>query len=428
MSGKTVNAQNAVKYKWCAVLINCLAMLIAYTKACLTIPEKYVSELKIGSDFLGNFVDIGNYLSDDLNAVKDALLQGKLTLLQTYKGLSALGEFLSEEESVDGMYLVRIFYFLIVLFFIMEIVEILWYLLDKRISFWGSMISGTALVGMVFWGVVLVNQEVEKTVVKMSAWAWICLLLTFVSSFFWHLYRKYAPEDGTNSKEKMMHFIHELAEAKGGETNVEYVGNTENRWIFFFQKNKVIVLVSIIAAFLPDITEWLGLSYGSIGSLLSIAGILLEGVVIGLAIIYARAERYEYLLVYGILSVAGNSIFYKSSVHYFSTQQQLGYIWYPVMLAVALYLCERFLKKNKLYGMIAVTAVLRIIGVTWLQINVLSIGVDISTVVVIIGTAVTLYTYLYKRTLFKKLSRCTDYGIVENKMFCDKPKMMEGEK
>ena len=173
MSGKTVNAQNAVKYKWCAVLINCLAMLIAYTKAWLTIPEKYVSELKIGSDFLGNFVDIGNYLSDDLNAVKDALLQGKLTLLQTYKGLSALGEFLSEEESVDGMYLVRIFYFLIVLFFIMEIVEILWYLLDKRISFWGSMISGTALVGMVFWGVVLVNQEVEKTVVKMSAWAWI---------------------------------------------------------------------------------------------------------------------------------------------------------------------------------------------------------------------------------------------------------------
>ena len=80
MSEKTVNAQNAVKYKWCAVLINCLAMLIAYAKAWFTIPEKYVSELKIGSDFLGNFVDIGNYLSDDLNAVKDALLQGKLTL------------------------------------------------------------------------------------------------------------------------------------------------------------------------------------------------------------------------------------------------------------------------------------------------------------------------------------------------------------
>lgn len=429
MERKMVSPQNPVVYKWCAILINCFAVFVAYTKAWITIPESVVDTLNIGNGLISNFFDLSDYLSAELSEVKDALLQGKLTLLQTHKGLSALLELFGEDEvSKSDELAVKIFYFLIVAFLIMEAVEILWYFLDRRRAFWGSMISGTALFGTVFWSVRWINQKFREEDMEfgnglgLSGWAWICFMLPFVSSFLWYQYKKYAGEKVIHAGMNGTSVTHEeYSSMQPGQTvnrtasagnNGAFFGFSVDGWKAYFEKNKIVVIFTVVAAFFPKLADWTGLSQGSLWSLMNIVAFLAEGVAISLAIIYGRARRYEYLILYGILFAIGKRMVYAYSVDYYSGKQQLGYIWYPLLMAAVIYLCERYLQenKNKWYIMIGVAAAVRVLVVVWLQLDLLSLSlvIDLNTIVLLGGMAATMYIYLYKKELFKKITMSTD--------------------
>ena len=81
-------------------------------------------------------------------------------------------------------------------------------------------------------------------------------------------------------------------------------------------------------------------------------------------------------------------------------------------MAAVIYLCERYLQenKNKWYIMIGVAAAVRVLVVVWLQLDLLSLSlvIDLNTIVLLCGMAATMYIYLYKKELFKKITMSTD--------------------
>lgn len=418
------NRQNAIKYKWCAILSSCVAIFIAYAKEWITIPETIVSALKIGDDLLG----LEDYISSDLNGVKEALLQGKLTLLQTQKGLSVLGEFMTGEDAANYSTLLKIFYGLILFFLAMEVAEILWYFFDKRKPFLGSVISGTVLFGVVFWFVMKTNQELEmegESRINVSIWAWICLALPFVSCFLWHQYRKYAVQETQyasteaavtegNEVSKVVAFSKEKASSGDPEAYTQIAKKiTELDWKEFFNKNKRIVLFTIVAILFPIIERKIfNTEYSSSSIFMWRVETIAEAMVIGLLIIYIRANRYEYLIVYASISVLSKMAFYERAMRYYSLGQYVSNIWYPIVIIAFLYFSEKVLQENKTkwYMMAGLVAALRAIGVPW--IGQYYITLDLEKVLWFVGIFGVVYIYLSKTENFMKITDCSDEKIM----------------
>lgn len=426
MEQTNTNSQNAVKFKWCAILSSCFAIFIAYAKEWIKIPETIVSVLRMGNDFL----DFSDYLSSDLLEVKDALLEGKLTLLQAHKGLSALGELMEGQDAADYSMLMKIFYALIILFLVMEAAEILWYFFDKRRIFVGSMISGTVLFAAIFWFVAKMNEEIGQQgegTLSISMWAWVCLILPFASSFFWHQYRKYAAKT-TRYVNTEMAATQEIGSAKPVVFSKEKILISSHKegakatektfkadWKGFIQKNGRVILFTIVVLFLQVILDGSGrtiIRNSTERFWIYKIEILTEAMVIGLAVVYARAKRYEYLVLYAIAGVVSNKIFYNIPESSYDMSYQISRIWYPVIIVVLLYLGEKFLQesKTKWYLMAGIVAVLKTLVITWLQVG--EALINLNTILQFAGIFGVVCLYLYKMEVFQKATNCSDERLI----------------
>lgn len=408
------NHSNVAKYKWCAILVNCITMFVASMVSWISIPETMASLLGLGNDLLG----FDKYLSGNLQSLNEALQKGKLTLFHIHKYLKVEAEMavMSGEKGAQGdVWFARIFFGLILLFFAMEIIETLRYFFDKNKIFVGSIITSTILCGIVLAGTVVLNKDAGEDILSIDIGLCLSFMLPIVSTVLWHKHNKAVKEEETYAQQQGYNYTQTSQIAQQMENafssivsnGAGKIGNVN--WKDYLKRNARVIIFTAVALFLRYIIQLLGITIYSenVGVILEIVLCLLESVTIGLAVVYAISESYLYLVFFGVFGVVAKLLYYKDLLDYMSFGEKVGYIAYPLLIIAVLLVEMKYIQdqSNKLYIITGSVVVVKILIVSKILLNYLPATGLIMDLLGIIGIV---YIFVKEPQTFEKFAKSTD--------------------
>lgn len=412
------NHLNVTKYKWCAIIVNCITMLVAGMMSWVSISEIMSSALSFGDSLLG----FNKYLSGNMQDLNQALKNGKLTLFHLSKFLKLEGEVAvmsGEQNAQEQVWLARIFFGLIVLFFAMEIIETLRYFYNKNRIFVGSIIVSTILCGFVLLEVVLLNHYAGEDVVSIDLGLCLCFTLPIVSTVLWHKHNKavkeaeaYAQEHGYENAFDYSQ-VNQTAQQVGNvfssavSSGAGKIGSVD--WADYFKRNTRVIVFTAVAFFLRYIIQVLGITIYSEngGVMLEVVLCFLESVTVGLAVVYAISGSYTYLVFFGAFGVVAKLLYYRSLLEYMSLGEKIGYVAYPLLLIAVLLLEMKYIQnqQNKLYIITGSVVVVKILIVSKILLNYVPATGLIMDMLGIIGVV---YIFIKEPQIFDKFVNSTD--------------------
>ena len=412
------NHSNVTKYKWCAIIVNCITMFAASMMSWVSIPEIMASALSFGNGLLG----FNKYLSENMQDLNQALQKGKLTLFQIHKILKLTGSVagISSDPYAQGAeWVARIFCVLIVLFFAMEIIETLRYFYNKNKIFVGSIIVSTILCGFVLLEVVLLNHYAGEDVVSIDLGLCLTFTLPIVSTVLWHKHNKavkeaeaYAQEHGYENAFDYSQ-VNQTAQQVGNvfssavSSGAGKIGSVD--WADYFKRNTRVIVFTAVAFFLRYIIQVLGITIYSEngGVMLEVVLCFLESVTVGLAVVYAISESYTYLVFFGAFGVVAKLLYYRSLLEYMSLGEKIGYVAYPLLLIAVLLLEMKYIQNqpNKLYIITGSVVVVKILIVSKIILNYVPATGLIMDMLGIIGV---MYIFIKEPQMFDKFANSTD--------------------